>query len=122
MNDISSLKAKEEVVALDYYMSNLQGEHKKHFGALMSQYGDALDSREDKVRIEREDSLEIASLNNALEEEQEIRVSLEEKLETIEESHDLLVAKLIKEREHALAKIKVPLKRKRLNLVLVMKD
>ena len=67
MNDLTSLRAKEEVVALDYYMSILQGEHKKHFGALMSQYGDALDSLEEKGRIEREDALEIASLNNALE-------------------------------------------------------
>ena len=45
-------------------------------------------------------------MNNALEEEQETRVSLEEKLETIEESHNELNSKLIKERECALAKYK----------------
>ena len=104
MHDLASLKAKEEVVALDYYLSNLQGEDKKHFGALASQLNEALDYLEEKGRIEREDSIEIASLNNALEEEQELRVSLEEKLETIEESHDEVVSKLIKECDHALAK------------------
>ena len=46
-------------------------------------------------------------MNHALEEEQELRVSLEEKLETIEESHNETISKLIKERDHALAKIKM---------------
>ena len=86
--------------------------HKKHFGALASQLNEALDSLYEKGRIEREDSIEIASLNNALEEEQELRVSLEEKLETIEESHNEIISKLIKERDHALAKIKMLKKEK----------
>src|SRR5664279_4086102 len=106
MNDITSLKAKEEIVALDYFMANLQGESKKNFETLMSQYGEAQILLEEKGRIEREDALEIASFSVTLEEEQELRVSLEEKLESIEESHNLIISKLIKERDHAIAKCK----------------
>ena len=51
--------------------------------------------------------MEKASLEDALEEQQETRVSLEEKLESIEESHNEIIAKLIKERDHAIAKYKV---------------
>ena len=54
----------------------------------------------EKGRIEREDANEKASLEDALEEEQETRVSLEEKLESIKESHNEIIAKLIKERDH----------------------
>ena len=47
-----------------------------------------------------------------LEEEQELRASLEEKLESIEESHDLIIARVIKERDHAIAKYKICKKEK----------
>ena len=67
---------------------------------------------EEKGRIEREDAMEKASLENSIEEEQELRVSLEEKLESLDESNDLIVAKMIKERDHALAKYKVLKKEK----------
>ena len=50
---------------------------------------------------------EISELKDALEEEQETRVSLEEKLESIEESHNEIISKLIKERDHVIAKNKV---------------
>ena len=62
---------------------------------------------DEKCKIEREDAMEKASLENALEEEQELRVSLEEKLESLDESNDLFVAKIIKERDPALAKYKL---------------
>ena len=62
---------------------------------------------EEKGRVEREDAMEKASLENALEEEHELRVSLEEKLESLDESNDLIIAKIIKERDHAIAKYKV---------------
>ena len=72
---------------------------------------DLLESQIDqKYKIEREDAMEKASLENALVEEQELRVSLEEKLESLDESNDLIVAKIIKERDHALAKYKVLIK------------
>ena len=41
-----------------------------------------------------------------LEEEQVLRVSLEEKLKSIEESHNEIISKLIKERDPAIAKYK----------------
>jgi hypothetical protein len=66
----------------------------------------------EKCQIEREDADEKASLMNALEEEQELRVSLEERLESLDESNDLIIAKIIKERDHALAKLKVLKKEK----------
>ena len=97
MDDATSLKVKEEIVAFDHFITNLQGETKKHVEALMSQYGKAQEMIEIKGNIEREDAMEIASLKNNLEEEHELRVSLEEQLESIEESTDLIVAKLIKE-------------------------
>jgi hypothetical protein len=67
---------------------------------------------DEKCKIEREDAMEKASLENALKEEQELRVSLEEKLESLDETNDLIIAKIIKERDHALAKYKVLKKEK----------
>ena len=67
---------------------------------------------EEKCKIEREDANDKASLENALEEEQELRVSLEERLESLDESNDLIIAKIIKERDHAIAKYKVLKKEK----------
>ena len=64
-------------------------------------------SLEEKGKIERDDAMEKASLEDALEEEQETRASLEEKLESIAESHNDIIAKIIKERDHAHAKYKV---------------
>src|SRR5215216_5641697 len=72
----------------------------------MSQLAQSKELLEEKGRIKREDALEIASLKNALEEEEEARVSLEERLEYIEESHEEAVAQHIKERDHALAQVK----------------
>src|SRR5664279_596572 len=78
---------------------------------------EALETRlDEKGRIEREDALEIASLSVSLEEEQELRVSLEEKLESIEESHNEIIANLTKERDHTL-KVAMDLKRKYNELV-----
>src|SRR3954467_9444154 len=50
--------------------------------------------------------IELEALNNALEEEQETRLSLELKLEGLDEANDTIVTKLIKERYHAIAKYK----------------
>ena len=49
----------------------------------------------------------IGSLPQALEEEGETRVSLEEKLESIEESHNEIISNLIKEHDHVVTKNKV---------------
>ncbi|MEI4896790.1 hypothetical protein Q8G71_36485, partial [Klebsiella pneumoniae] len=81
-----------------------QGEHKVRFEALMDQLAQNKVLLEEKGRIEREDAMEIASLKNALEEEEEARVSLEERLESMEESHEEIVTKLVKERDNAVTK------------------
>jgi septal ring factor EnvC (AmiA/AmiB activator) len=59
--------------------------------------------------LEREYANDIHDLRNALEEEQELRVSLEEKLESIEESCNKIISKLTKERDLALAKLSSPI-------------
>ena len=65
--------------------------------------------------------MEKASLEDALEEEQDTRASLEEKLESIEEYHNEIIAKIIKKRDHAHAKYKVfKMENARLNDELVM--
>src|SRR3954466_3337555 len=91
---------------MDYFYTNLQGEHKVHFEALMDQLAQNEALLEEKGRIEREDAMEIASLENALEEEEEARVSLEERLESMEESHEEIVTKLVKEHDNAVTKAK----------------
>jgi hypothetical protein len=50
--------------------------------------------------------IKVEALNNALEEEQETRVSLELKLEGLDGANDLIVNRLVKERDHAIAKYK----------------
>src|SRR5664279_3009220 len=111
-HDLASLREQEESIAFDLFMSNLRGESKMHFETLLSQYGEAQHLLERKGEIEREDAIEIASLTVTLEEEQELRVSLEEKLESIEESYNETISKLIKERDRAIAKCKLAKKKK----------
>ena len=62
---------------------------------------------EEKCQTERDDSITIASLKASLSLEEEYRVSLEERLDSIDESNDLIIAKIIKERDHAIEKYKV---------------
>jgi hypothetical protein len=64
---------------------------------------------EEKCKLEREYANDIGSLENSLEEEQELRVSLDEKLESIEESYNEIISKLSKERDIALAKLSSPI-------------
>ena len=78
----------------------------------MKQYLETHTLLEKKQEYEREYTDEISSLNVALEEEHELRVSLEEKLESIEASQNEKVSKLIKQREHAKAKYKLAKKKK----------
>ena len=55
MNDATSLRVKEEIGAFDHFITNMQGETKKHVEGLMSQYGEAQEMLEIKGKIERED-------------------------------------------------------------------
>jgi hypothetical protein len=119
LNDLASLRVKEEIIAFDDYVSSVDGIHKVHFESLLSQYGKTLEKLDDQMRLEKDYAHDIASLKDSLEGEEEERATLEEKLDSIEESNNEVISKLTKEHDHARAKVKV-LKRKRLNLVLVM--
>jgi hypothetical protein len=107
MNDLASLRVKEEIIAFDEYVSSVQGVHKLHFGSLMSQYGQTLEQLDEQRRLEKEYVHEIASLKDYLKEEEEERATLEELPDSIEETNNELITKLTKERDHAHAKVKV---------------
>ncbi|KAK1697702.1 hypothetical protein QYE76_014399 [Lolium multiflorum] len=104
--DDASLKVKQEMLEFDEFMFNLQGINKKHVSNLMARLAQQNDTLEKKGQIEREDSLEIHALKNALEESQETIASLEERLENLEEPQDE-INKLTKARDHARAKTKL---------------
>ncbi|KAK1626975.1 hypothetical protein QYE76_001290 [Lolium multiflorum] len=104
--DDASLKVKQEMLEFDEFMFNLQGINKKHVSNLMARLAQQNDMLEKKGQIEREDSLEIHALKNALEESQETIASLEERLENLEEPQDE-INKLTKARDHARAKTKL---------------
>jgi hypothetical protein len=59
--------------------------------------------------LEHEYANDIHDLKYSLEEEQELQVSLEEKLESIEESCNEIISKLTKERDLSLAKLSFPI-------------
>jgi hypothetical protein len=69
----------------------------------MRQLGEANNLIELKEGFERENADEISALSCALEEEQTLRTSLEESIIALNESHNLNVSKLVKERDHAIA-------------------
>jgi hypothetical protein len=72
-----------------------------------------IEMKEDKIdkmfSVEHEYANDIHDLKHALEEEQELWVSLEEKLKSIEESCIEIIAKLTKEHDLALAKLSSPI-------------
>ncbi|KAK1666163.1 hypothetical protein QYE76_054322 [Lolium multiflorum] len=109
--DDASLKVKQEMLEFDEFLLNLQGINKKHVSNLMARLSQQNDMLEKKGQIEREDSLEIHALKNALEESQETIASLEERLESLEEPQDE-INKLTKARDHARAKTKLLKKEK----------
>jgi F0F1-type ATP synthase delta subunit len=75
----------------------MQGDTKIHVGALLAQLGAAQDLIEEKERLEREVANEIASLNEALEEEQNLRISLEASVITLEDSNNAIISQLTKD-------------------------
>jgi hypothetical protein len=110
LNDLASLRVKEEIIPFNDYVSSVDGAHKLHFESLLSQYGKTLEKLDEQMRLEKEYAHDIASLKDSLEEEE--RETLEEKLDSIEESNNEVISKLIKERDHARAKVKVLKKEK----------
>jgi hypothetical protein len=65
LNDLASLRLKEEIMAFDEYVSSVQGVHKLHFESLMSQYGQTLEKLDEQRRLEKEYVHEIASLKDS---------------------------------------------------------
>ena len=123
MDDEESLKVKLELVGLDEFVSNLQGETKERFMALMSELEEAqelLEEQEGTIdmlsRNEREAANEIGVLNEALVDEQNLRVSFEKRVSSYDEDHNLAISTLTKERDHALAMVKV-LKKEKIEFV-----
>jgi hypothetical protein len=112
MDDVNSLKIKKELVSCDEFIANMKGQTKVYFETLMCQLGDAHDTIKEKEEFERLAANDIGSLSIELEEEQNLRASLEEKLLGLEESHNLNLSKLTKERDHALAMVKLLKKEK----------
>ena len=78
----------------------------------MSDYGMTQDFLGEKGRLEREYANDIAALTVALEKEHELRFSLEEKLEYLDESQNAFFSQIIKERDYAIAKYKLYKKEK----------
>jgi F0F1-type ATP synthase delta subunit len=75
----------------------MQRDTKTLVGALLAQLGAAQDLIEEKERLEREAENEITSLNQALEEEQNLRMSLEASVITLEDSNNAIISQLTKD-------------------------
>ncbi|KAK1670520.1 hypothetical protein QYE76_058679 [Lolium multiflorum] len=115
IDDVASLAIKREVVGLDAFLTNMQGDTKIHVEAFMAQLGAAQDLIEEKERLEREAADEIASLTQAHEEDHNLRISLEASVLNLEVSNNAIISKLTKDRDHALALVGV-LKKEKLSL------
>jgi hypothetical protein len=66
LNDLASLRVKEEIIAFADYMSSVNGEHKLYFESLLSQYGKTLEKLDEQMRLEKEYAQDIVSLKDSL--------------------------------------------------------
>ena len=96
-----------KATSLDDFLAKMQGETKCHVETLLAQLSEAQDLIEVKEGLEREAADEIASLSQSLQDEQNLRVSVEDHMVALLESHNLSIAKLIKEHDHARAMVNV---------------
>jgi hypothetical protein len=112
MDDVSSLKIKKELVSRDEFIANMKGQTTVYVETLMCQLGEARDTIKEKDEFERLAADDIGSLSIELKVDQNLRASLEEKLLGLEESHNLNLSKLTKERDHALAMVRLLKKEK----------
>src|SRR3954462_12794894 len=87
-------------------MTKLQGDDKIHFGSILDQLSHTQELLDVRCKLGHEHMIELEALNNAIEEQQETRMSLELKLEGLDEANDVIVNRLIKECDHAIAKYK----------------
>ncbi|KAK1593730.1 hypothetical protein QYE76_048270 [Lolium multiflorum] len=86
-----------------------------HGEALLTQLDAVQDRIEEKERLEQEAANKIASLTQAHEEEQNLRMSLEASVITLEDSNNAIICQLTKDRDHALGLVG-ELKKKKLSL------
>ena len=77
-------------------MTNLEGDVKLHFGNILDQLSHTQELLDVRRKLGHEHMIELEALNNALEEEQETRMSLELKLEGLDEFVNNIVIGLIK--------------------------
>ena len=84
MSDMDSLVVKKELISLEKFMSKLKGETKFHFEGLLGQLGETqyhLEEKEDEITKLREHSREyadeISELSQALKEEQQLCLTIE---------------------------------------------
>jgi hypothetical protein len=115
IDDATSITIKHEIVGLEDFLTNMQGDTKTHVEAFMAQLGAAQDLLEEKERLEREAANDIASLTQAIEEEQNLPMSLEASVINLEVSNNAILSQLTKDRDNALALVGV-LKKEKLSL------
>jgi hypothetical protein len=93
----------------------MEGDTKRYVEALMAQLGEAQDLLGKKESLEREAAADVASLTQALGEENNLRISLEASVLKLEVSNHSIISNLTKDRYHALALV-VVLKKEKLSL------
>ncbi|KAK1609416.1 hypothetical protein QYE76_033089 [Lolium multiflorum] len=111
IDDATSLTVKREIMGLDSFLTNMKGDTKTHVGALLAQLGAAHDLIEERERLEREAANEIASLKEELEDERNLRMSLEASVIVLEDSNKAIVSQLTKDRDHTLGLMVTSLRR-----------
>jgi hypothetical protein len=80
----------------------MKGDTKIHVGALLAQLGAAQDLIEKREKLEREAAYELANLKEELDDERNLRMSLEASVIVLEDKNEAIVSRLTKDRDHAL--------------------
>ena len=118
IDDATSLTVKREIMgldSLDSFLTNMKGDTKIHVGALLAQLGAAQDLIEKREKLEREAAFELANLKEELDDERNLRMSLEASVIILEDKNEAIVSRLTKDRDHALELVG-DLKKKMLSL------
>jgi hypothetical protein len=117
-DDATSLTVKREIMgldSLDSFLTNIKGDTKFHVGALLAQLGAAQDLIEKREKLEREAAFELANLKEELDDERNLRMSLEASVIVLEDSNKAIISQLTKDRDRALG-LMGDLKKKMLSL------
>ncbi|KAK1610929.1 hypothetical protein QYE76_034602 [Lolium multiflorum] len=122
---VSSNKKPRAFIIREEYSSDEDGEHEDmrsnkegegiHVVALLAQLGVAQDLIEKREKLEREAAFELANLTEELDDERNLRMSLEASVIILEDKNEAIVSRLTKDRDHALELVG-DLKKKMLSL------